>query len=541
MWRPLVAVLAMAMSVATTAGCSRGPDATTLRGEVKAKLDQRFKAGLFELVGLRRQGSAPLPSSESGASRLAVYYNATLKLTQGYDFGNWESLSPGTLAQVLGATEKGIHGVKAGETKPGDEIRVFGSSTYEWADGRWQGVEAPTAGVTKAAAPGNAAPPSRSKQLIDRLAAIVDIPPPGVTAQEDQMISEELNHALRAITTRRERRKHVYTLASGPEEGEYHPLAESVVNRAGRLKERLRIRNLETQGSLENIRLVAAKQADYALVQSDVAAMAYAGDGAFAQGGAVTTLRALGSLFPEPLHIVVSARSNIRAIADLRGKRVALGPASSGTRADALAVLAAHGLGVRDFAEVSDDGLDDAPGRLRSGRLDAFFATVGVPAREIQGLATRHAIRMLSLEADVIASLVTQYPGLVRLVVPARTYPGQPEDVTTVAATALLVTHADVAEAEAAVVLRLVFENPDYLSAGSAQGAKIARRTGLRGITIPVHPAAGRYFDVAPSPSAGAPAGKPQSGPPALGYPVPYAAGDILLTAGGSTLAPLPR
>ena len=49
-------------------------------------------------------------------------------------------------------------------------------------------------------------------------------------------------------------------------------------------------------------------------------------------------------------------------------------------------------------------------------------------------------------------------------------------------------------EAEAEVVLRLVFENPDYLSAGSAQGAKISKRTGLRGITIPMHPAAGRYF-----------------------------------------------
>jgi TRAP transporter TAXI family solute receptor len=506
-WRLAAALLLTAMAV----GCSRGPDATALRSEVKTKLDQRFKAGLFELVGLRRQGSAPLPASESGASRLAVYYNATLKLSQSYDFGDWESLSPGTLAQVLGATEKGIYGVKAGETKPGDEIRVYGSSTYEWANGRWQGAEVTTARVTKAAAPGDAAPPSRSKQLIDRLAAFVDIPPPGVAPQDDQVISEELDHALQAITARRERRKQVYTLASGPEEGEYYPLAESVVDRAGRLKERIKFRNIETQGSLENVRLVAAKQADYALVQSDVAAMAYAGDGALAQGGALTTLRALGSLFPEPLHIVVSAKSEIRALTDLRGKRVALGPPSSGTRTDALAVLAAHGLSVKDFAEVSDDGLDDAPGRLRNGRLDAFFATVGVPAREIQRLATRHAIRMLSLDVNVVAGLVTQHPGLVRLLVPAHTYPGQQEDVTTVAATALLITHADVPEGEAAVVLRLVFENPDYLSAGSAQGAKIAKRTGLRGITIPVHPAAGGYFGVPPSSSPRAPAAKPKS------------------------------
>lgn len=501
--------LSLLMAVVMAVACSRGPDATALRSEVKTKLDQRFKPGLFELVGLRRQGSAPLPDSEGGASRLAVYYNTTLKLNQGYDFGNWEGLSPGTLAQVLGATEKGIFGVKAGETRPGDEIRVYGSSTYEWTDNQWRTVEASTSGVTRENAPGDAAPPSRSKQLIDRLAALVDIPPPGVPAGDDQVIAEELNHALQAITARRARRKHVYTFASGPQGGEYYPIVDAVVDHVTRLKTPVKVRNLETEGSLENVRLIASKEADYALVQSNVAAMAYAGEGAFAQGGAVTSVRALGSLFPEPLHIIVSAKSEIRTLSDLRGKRVALGPSGSGTRADALTVLAAHGLGLKDFAEVRDDDLDDAPARLRGGRLDAIFATVGAPAREVQRLATRHPIRLLPLDVSAIAGLVTQHTGLVRLLIPANTYPGQKEDVTTVAATALLVTHADVPESEAAALLRLVFENPGYLSAGSAQGAKIAKRTGLRGITIPVHPAAGLYFGVPAKASSGATDSKP--------------------------------
>src|SRR5262245_12341284 len=504
MWRAAFSLLLAVMAL----GCSRGPDATALRSEVKMKLDQRFKPGLFELVGLRRQGSAPLPSSDGGASRLAVYYNATLKLTQGYDFGSWEGLSPGTLAQVLGATEKGIFGVKAGETRPGDEIRVYGSSTYEWTGNQWRSVEAVTNGVTRPSALGNAAPPSRSKELIDRLAALVDIPPPGVGPQDEQVISEELDHALRAIAARRARRKDVYAFASGPAEGEYYPVVETVVDGVDRLKAHIKIRNLETDRSLENLRLIASREADYALVQSNVAAMAYAGEGAFAKGGAVTSVRALGSLFPEPLHIIVSARSEIRTLADLRGKRVALGPPSSGTRADALLVLAAHGLAVKDFAEVREDGLDEAPGRLRGGRLDAIFATVGAPAREVQRLATRHPIRLIPLDVATIAGLVTQHPGLLRLLIPANTYPGQQDDVTTVAATALLITHADVPESEATAVLRLVFENPSYLSAGSAQGAKIAKRTGLRAITIPVHPAAGVYFGVPATPTPAAPDGK---------------------------------
>ena len=58
----------------------------------------------------------------------------------------------------------------------------------------------------------------------------------------------------------------------------------------------------------------------------------------------VTTLRALGSLFPEPIHLVVAAGSPIREVADLRGKRVDIGLPSSGTRYDAVMVLEAYGL-----------------------------------------------------------------------------------------------------------------------------------------------------------------------------------------------------
>jgi TRAP transporter TAXI family solute receptor len=507
-WLGAVALAALAIAAV---GCSRGPDATALRAEVQGKLDQRFKPGLFEFAGLRRQGSAPLPASDTGAKRLAVYFNATLKLSQGYDFGDWEGLSPATLAHVLGATEKGILGLTTGENRPGAVVRVYGSSTYEWSGGQWRSVEATTSGVAAAPAPGNAAPSAQSKQLIDKLAALVDIPPPGPGREDEALISEELDRALRTITARRERRKRVFTIASGPEGGEYHPIAEAVVARVGKLDEKVKVRNVATEGSVANARLIGSREADYALIQSNVAALAAAGEGPFAPGGSIGSLRALGSLFPEPVHLVVPARSAIRSVADLRGKRVAIGESASGTRNDALAVLAAHGLTAKDLAEVRDVGLEAAAAQLRAGGIDAFFATVGAPTRAVQALATRQPIRLISLETPAVERLVTEHPGLIGLVIPSNTYPGQQERVATVAATAVLVTHNDVPEAEVAVVLRLVFENPDYLSAGSAQGAKISRRSALRGITIPLHAAASRYLG---TPAPGQPGAPPSQSQP---------------------------
>jgi TRAP transporter TAXI family solute receptor len=323
---------------------------------------------------------------------------------------------------------------------------------------------------------------------------MVDLPPPGPAPEDSKVIDEELDRALKTIQARIERRQYMYTMAGGPEGGEYDLVAGAIAGTVAKTGRKGRFRSQETQGSVENAGLIDRKEADFALIQSDVAAMAIAGEGPFARGGALTSLRALGSLFPEPVHVVVSARSSIRTVADLRGKKVDLGMPNSGTRFNALKVLGAYGLGVKELAEAREKGMEDAAGRLAAGKIDAFFVTIGVPARELQKLATRSRVRLLSLGGRNIERLVTENPGLVRLVLPANTYAGQTEEVITVAATALLVTRSDTTEAEASLALKLIYENTDYLTAGSAQGAKISKRTGLRGVTIPMHPAANLYF-----------------------------------------------
>jgi TRAP transporter TAXI family solute receptor len=230
------------------------------------------------------------------------------------------------------------------------------------------------------------------------------------------------------------------------------------------------------------------------VVQSDVAWLAASGAGPFAVDGPLTRISALGSLYPEPVHIVVSAKSAIRRVEDLRGKRVDLGTPQSGSRLNALSVLQAYRIALKDLAEARGDGTQVAIPQLRAGRIDAFFTTVGAPARALQRLAAEHPIRLVPLSAAAAGRVVTEQPGLVRLTLPANTYPGQGEAVATVAATALLVAAADTPEDEVKALLELAFEATDFLAAGSAQGVKISKANGRRGIAIPLHPAAAAYF-----------------------------------------------
>ncbi|MCL7193007.1 ABC transporter substrate-binding protein, partial [Escherichia coli] len=64
-------------------------------------------------------------------------------------------------------------------------------------------------------------------------------------------------------------------------------------------------------------------------------------------------LRALGSLYPEMVHIVVRDDARLRGVRDLKGKKIALGAQGSAVRATLEAVLAAHGLQAgRDYEAV---------------------------------------------------------------------------------------------------------------------------------------------------------------------------------------------
>jgi TRAP transporter TAXI family solute receptor len=487
--------LCIFMLMVLITACSRGPDEAALKGDVQSRIDKSFKPGLLELAALKRQGSSPLPAAQGGAERVLVYFNATLRLREGYDFKDWEGLSPATLAQVLGGRQKGVLGVKAKENQPGDLLRVYGSGTYERAGDTWVALAAATRDVSPAPAePGNAAVSSSAKRYLDRLASVIDTGPPGIDAKSEAIISEELDQAIRAINRRRARAQELLTFVSGPADGEYTRVADAIVGTVARRGKKAHVITVETQGSIENALLLGRGQADYGIVQSDVAWLAASGAGPFAVDGPLARIAALGSLYPEPVHIVVSAKSAIRSVEDLRGKRVDLGTPQSGSRLNALSVLQAHRMTPKDLAEARGEGTQAAMPQLRAGRIDAFFITVGAPSRALQRLAADYPIRLVPISAAAAARVVTEQPGLVRLTLPANTYPGQGEAVATVAATALLVGAIDTPQDEVKVLLELAFEATDYLAGGSAQGVKISKASGLRGIAIPLHPAAAAYF-----------------------------------------------
>jgi TRAP transporter TAXI family solute receptor len=492
--RPLQVLLVLpllALAVLFAGGCARGADEARLRTDLQARLDRDVKADLFELVALRREGSAPLPAGASGAPRVVVYFNATMRLEQDYTFGGWDQLSPSSVAYALGATEKGLFGLQA-QNRAGDVVRAYGSAIYEQSADGWTPVSGAPAQTSAAPNIEGTAPPPRSKQLIDQLAAMVNLPPPGVPPLRDQIIAEELARASENIERRVQRREHTFTLASGPEGSEYARFGESLIAAVNQAAPDVKLRQRFSEGSVDNAWLLARGEADYAIVQGDVAAAALAGEDVFARSAPLSTLRAVGGLFPEAVHVVVLPDSPVRDVTQLRGRRVDIGAPASGTRFDAVAVLAAYGLKPADLAETREDAPAVAVERLRRRQLDALFMTIAAPARVLQHLAAEPGLRLLPVSGAALERLTQARPGLTPLTLPANTYPRQQQAIATVASAALLLTTLDAPHIEVERVADLVFGRMAEQPAGRGDVVKVSAQNELRGVTIPLHPGAAR-------------------------------------------------
>ena len=391
-------------------GCTRAVDESRLTKDVQGRLDRELAPDLFDVVALQREGSAPLPTGESGAARVIVYFNASLKLARDYTFGGWDQLAASSVAYALGATDKGVFGLQA-TNRAGEMVRAYGSAIYEETKDGWVAVAGAPAATASAKPNLDATGPSlRSKQLIDALAEKVNLPPPGVTPQDDEILAEELARASENIERRMQRRAHTFTLATGADGSEYARFGQAFIEAITAAAPAVKLRQRTSEGSVDNAQLLARGEADYALIQADVAAAAVAGEDVFARGGPLVSLRAVGGLFPEAVHIVVPANSPVREVGDLRGHRVAIGAPNSGTRFDALAVLEAHGLAVTDLAEARGDATAAALERLKRGQVHAVFLTTLAPTRALQQLAVSPGLRLIPVAAGAMRAAARAAP-----------------------------------------------------------------------------------------------------------------------------------
>jgi TRAP transporter TAXI family solute receptor len=185
-------------------------------------------------------------------------------------------------------------------------------------------------------------------------------------------------------------------IGTGGTAGTYYPvgvLIASVVSQPGKILATAQSSN----GSLGNVISVASGSLESGFSQADVTSWAYTGSGIFEGKPRLDGLRLIANLYPENIQIIVKRGVGIKTIADLKGKRVALDEAGSGTLVSARQVLAAYGLSESDLKPEYIKP-NQAGDKLRAGALDAFFFTGGAPSKAITDLLPT-GIDLLAIDA----------------------------------------------------------------------------------------------------------------------------------------------
>lgn len=284
----------------------------------------------------------------------------------------------------------------------------------------------------------------------------------------------------------------VYGLTSGSTGGVYYAIANGIqaavrnATAAG-----FSISEVPTSGgSVTNVERLRAGDYELALMQNDVAYIAYNGEGQFS-GNAYTGLRAVAALYPEMIQVVTLKSANILTLDDLNGKRVVLGAPGSGAAVNAGQILNASG--VQANTQYLD--LNTAAERLKEGAVDAVFWTGGIPTGAITSLATTHPVRIVPITGEDKAALQAEAPFYANVTLPAGTYNGVDQDVETVAVIAVLVAREDVPADDVASLLRIIFDGTDVQRSHPGQGPNIKLENAQNGVIgIPWHGGAKYYF-----------------------------------------------
>ena len=249
--------------------------------------------------------------------------------------------------------------------------------------------------------------------------------------------------------------------------------AGSFTNSAGAamaklISEKSNIRAVLQAQSLQGMIPVAAGSAEFGMGNSFDTTFYVTGTGEYEGKGPHKTLRNVASLLPYRVALHVRADSDIKSIADLKGKRVSAGFNAQKTIGRIIeAHLATAGLSYKDVVGVLTPNVSKSAEDFSSGKTDVLFFALGSAAVK-QAAATVGGLRVLPIEATAenLKRMQDILPGsYIMEVKPSRAVEGITQPTKVVAFDMVLSTNINVPEQTVYEVAKVIHQNKAALTA----------------------------------------------------------------------------
>lgn len=248
---------------------------------------------------------------------------------------------------------------------------------------------------------------------------------------------------------------------------------------------------VSTNASVANANAIHAGQLDAGLAGAQTVVQSFNGEGKFV-GNKKDKLRVIANLYPEDMHLVLPKGAKLGSLKDLNGKRVGVAAAGSGTQVSVRMILKHYGI----KADEAELGLGQSAQRLADGQLDAFFYAGGTPFAALIQLGSTKGFELYSFSDEERKAINGIIPYYVESLIPAGTYESITYDVKTVAVNGQFVTSID-KPADLIYDITKALWNKNtrkLLDKGHSKGKAITVETALKGVLIPLHPGAEKFY-----------------------------------------------
>ena len=246
-------------------------------------------------------------------------------------------------------------------------------------------------------------------------------------------------------------------------------------------------------GGIDNLNQIADGESQVSIAISSNCWQSLNGTESF-EGMANPKLRVIAGLYLNPNQVVVTSRSGIENLSDVKGKHFAVAASGSSVEGECRNHFTATGLVYPDDIRAEYISFSDSVELLGNGQIDGAWIMSGIPAAAVSQ-ALSSGCRLIDIDEDTIEKLKAEYPWYATYTIPAGSYPNQKQDVRTTAIKMVMFCSADLDEETVYMLTKTLWENIDELGQSQGNLKGLTPQEAVRDIAgLPLHDGAKRYY-----------------------------------------------
>ena len=246
---------------------------------------------------------------------------------------------------------------------------------------------------------------------------------------------------------------------------------------------------MPSEGGPSNMISVNEGRASFGTSTAESVKDAYDGTGEF-QGRPQSRIRHVASFRFSLMFIYTHPDSNIQSVSDLKGRKIVYG-GGTGSAVIGKQILDVYGIAT-DVTAVRGD-TDKARAALERKEIDAIFSIARLPVPAYSEMVKRQTLKIIPLDAAGVQALQKRSPLYVEVDIKTY-YPDYPRSARAIGLPGPLVARDDINPGVVYQMLKIVYSRMTELQKMNDGFRGESPATGLRGLAIPLHPGAEKFF-----------------------------------------------